>query len=406
MSEAKPGGNEADPRSHLGLRPVVNVSGTMTSLGASTVGAQVIEAVTPILSQFVEIDDLQRKASAAIARHCGAEAGCVTACASSGITLAIAGTMTGADFARIERLPDTTGMKNEVVIQLGHLVNYGAPIDQAIRLSGAKVVPVGTATRAEAYQLAGAITANTAAALYVVSHHAVNYGQIPLGDFIRECKAKNVPVIVDGAAEYDLKGFMAAGADIAVHSAHKFLGGLTAGIVAGRRDLVRAAYLQNYGIGRGMKVGKEGIVGAMAALAAWDKRDHKAAHAEQDGHLRLWQESLANMPGIAATIEPDPTGNPVNRLKVQVDPAKAGVAAWDLADALSAGDPPVIVRDDEIDLGYFQLDPTCLHPGEEKIVAQRLLAECQRARAKPAAKPSSPADRQKRRLARLSRWPD
>ena len=406
MSGAMPGGNRADPRPRHGLRPVVNVSGTMTSLGAAAVRAEVIEAVTPFLSQFVELDDLQRQASAAIAKACGSEAGCVTACASSGVTLAIAGAMTGADMARIERLPDATDMKNEVVIQLGHLVNYGAPIDQAIRLSGARVVPVGTATRAEAYQLSGAINDRTAAALYVVSHHAVNYGQIPLAAFIAECKAKNVPVIVDGAAEYDLKGFLAAGADIAVHSAHKFLRGFTAGILAGRRDLVRAAYLQNYGIGRGMKVGKEGIVGAMAALRAWEKRDPKADRARQNGYLGLWQESLANMPGIAATIEPDPTGNPVSRLKVQVDPAKAGVAAWDLADALSAGDPPVIVRDDEIDLGCFQLDPTCLHPGEEKIVAERLAAECQRARAKPAAKPSSPVARQKRRLERLLRWPE
>ena len=92
-----------------------------------------------------------------------------------------------------------------------------------------------------------------------------------------------MPVIVDAASEYDLRGFVAAGADIAIYSAHKFLGGLTAGIVAGRKDLVRAAYLQNGGIGRGMKVGKEGIVGAIAALEAWAQRDH-AAHRRARGY--------------------------------------------------------------------------------------------------------------------------
>ncbi len=394
-----------DPRPSEGLRPVVNVSGTMTSLGASIAAPEVIAAATPFLTQFVEINDLQRKASAAIARACGAEAGCVTACSSSGITLAVAGAMTGPDLAAIERLPDTSGLKNEVVIQTGHLVNYGAPVEQAVRLSGARVAPFGAATEAHGYQLAGAITPRTAAALYVVSHHAVGYGQIPLPEFVAVCHGKGVPVIVDGAAQYELKGFIAAGADIAIYSAHKFLGGLTAGIMAGRRDLVRAAFLQNQGIGRGMKVGKEGIIGAMAALRAWERRDHAADRAAEARHLALWQERLANMPGIRASVVADPTGNPVSRLKVEVDPDKANITAWDLADALGAGDPPVMVRDYEADAGYILLDPTCLHPGEEQVVASRLVEECQRARA---GKPmhTDLAKRSKRRLDKLLNWPD
>ncbi len=397
--------SNGDPRLGEGLRPIVNASGTMTSLGASIVAPEVIAAAAPFLTQFVEINDLQRKASAVIARACGAEAGYVTACSSAGITLAVAGAMTGSDFAAIERLPDTSGLKNEVVIQTGHLVNYGAPVEQAVRLAGARVVPFGAATEAQAYQLAAAITPRTAAALYVVSHHTVGYGQIPLPQFIAECHAKGVKVIVDGAAQYELKGFIAAGADIAVYSAHKFLGGLTAGIVAGRRDLVRAAFLQNQGIGRGMKVGKEGVVGAMAALRAWDKRDHAADRAAEARHLALWQERLANMPGIRATIVPDPTGNPVSRLKVDVDPDKASITAWDLADALATGDRPVVVRDYEADAGYILLDPSCLHPGEEQVVAERLVEECQRARSgKP--KRTDLAERGNRRLEKLLNWPD
>jgi D-glucosaminate-6-phosphate ammonia-lyase len=117
-------------------------------------------------------------------------------------------------------------------------------------------------------QLEGALSERTAAALYVVSHHVVGYGQLPLETFAAIAHARGVPVVVDAASEYDLAGFLARGGDLAVYSAHKFLGGLTAGIVAGRLDLVRAAYLQNGGIGRGMKVGKEGIVGAMVAVDA------------------------------------------------------------------------------------------------------------------------------------------
>jgi D-glucosaminate-6-phosphate ammonia-lyase len=397
--------SKSDPRVAEGLRPVVNVAGTVTVLGAAMVTPEVMAATAPFLAQPIEIADLQRKASAVIAKACGAEAGCVTACASSGITLAVAGAMTGPDLAAIERLPDTAGLKNEVVVQIGHLVNYGAPVEQAVRLAGARVVPFGAATEAQAYQLAGAITPRTAAALYVSSHHAVGYGQIPLPEFTAVCHAKGVPVIVDGAAQYDLKGFIAAGADVAIYSAHKFLGGLTAGIVAGRRDLVRAAFLQNRGIGRGMKVGKEGVAGAMAALRVWEKRDLAAERKAQEAHLGLWQERLANMPGIAASIEPDPTGNPVSRLKVAVDPDTANITAWDLADALGAGDPPVMVRDYEADAGYILLDPTCLRSGDAAIVANRLVEECQRARTgKPKRTPF--AARNRRRFEKLLNWPD
>ena len=173
--------NRPDIRPELGLRQVINVSGTMTSLGASIVVPEAVDTVSRILTEFVEIGALHRKASAVIAAACGTEAGTITASASAGITVAIAGSMTGADLARIERLPDTAGLeRNEVAIQTGHLVHYGAPVEQAIRLAGAKVVPVGTATHARPYHLEGLIGPRTAAALYVVSHHAVGFGHTAL----------------------------------------------------------------------------------------------------------------------------------------------------------------------------------------------------------------------------------
>jgi D-glucosaminate-6-phosphate ammonia-lyase len=394
-----------DPRPDLGLRPVINVSGTMTALGASIVVPEAIAAMQRVLPEFVEMADLHRKASPVIARLCGAEAGTVTACTSSGITVAIAGCMTGADLARIERLPDTTGMRNEVPIQEGHMVYYGAPVEQAIRLAGAIVRPIGQATRAARYQLEGALGERTAAALYVVSHHCVDYGQIPLSLFAEICRSQNVPVIVDAASEYDLKGFLAQGADIAIYSTHKFLGGPTAGIVAGRKDLVRAAYLQNFGIGRGMKVGKESILGAIAALEAWERRDHAAVRARESSYLELWRERFSGLPGIRAEILPDPTQNPLDRLRVHVDPSGAGMSAWDLAAALAAGDPPVIVRDHHAEHGFFDLDPCNLHEGEAEIVAERLALELGKARA-GGASGRSLDELRAARTQRLLAWPD
>ncbi|MBL8698133.1 MAG: aminotransferase class V-fold PLP-dependent enzyme [Alphaproteobacteria bacterium] len=396
----------SDIRQRLGLRPVINVSGTMTHLGASIVVPEAIRAASDILPEWVEINDLHRKASRAIAEATGAEAGFVTASAASGITLAIAGAMTGADLARVEQLPDAAGMKDEVVIQMGHMTGYGAAIEQGIRLAGARVVPVGNVTDARSYQLAHKIGERTAAGLYVVSHHTVQYGQMPLDVFARVCHERGVPVIADLASEYDLKGFLAAGADIAIYSAHKFLGGMTAGIVAGRKDLVRATFLQNGGIGRGMKVGKESIVATIAALEAWGRRDHAAVRRTEHGHLDLWMRRFAAIPGIKATIIPDPTHNPLDRLMLEVDPETSRITAWDLADALAAGAPPVIVRDHEVEQGFFQLDPCNLHPGEAEIVADRVVAELDAARKRNAPSGRSVADRRAARFERLLRWPD
>lgn len=396
-----------DPRPHLGLRPVVNVSGTMTSLGASIVVPEAIAAMTAILPHFVEMGDLHKKASRVIAKATGGEAGFVTASCAAGITLAVAAAMTGPDLAAIERLPDTTGLaKDEVIMLAGHMVNYGAPVEQGVRLAGAKLVPVGQATSAHAYQVAGAITERTAAALYVVSHHVAGYGMVPLKTFVEIAHARGVPVIVDGASEYDLRGFLAAGADIAIYSSHKFLGGPTGGIVAGAKDLVRATYLQNRGIGRGMKAGKETLLGTIAALEAWETRDHAGIRARERAALEHWQAELNALPGVRAVIVPDPTDNPLDRLQVHVDPAEARLAAWDLADALAAGDPPVIVRDHEIEHGYFFLDPCNLHPGQEFIVSARIRAVLEEARARNTPLATDLASRHKRQEAAILNWPD
>ncbi|WP_201830006.1 aminotransferase class V-fold PLP-dependent enzyme [Microvirga zambiensis] len=397
---------QQDIRPALGLRPIINVSGTMTSLGASIVVPEAVATVSGILPQFVEVGDLQKKASRTIARLCDTEAGFVTASCSAGITLAVAGAMTGCDLAAVERLPNTEGLKNEVLIMTGHMVGYGAPVEQGIRLSGAKVVPVGQATSAHGYQLNGAINERTAAAVYVVSHHTVQYGQIPLKEFVEICHARGVPVIVDAASEYDLKGFLATGADIALYSSHKFLGGPTGGIVAGRTELVRATYMQNMGIGRGMKVGKEGILGTIVALEAWEKRDHAAVRERETRYLELWEQTLSGRPGVTPIREADPTNNPLDRLKVAIEPKGAHITAWDLADALATGQTPIIVRDHEVEHGYFYLDPCNLHPGQERIVAERIVEELEKARRSNEIIATPLEGRRNRASQAIMRWPD
>ncbi len=339
------------------LKQVINASGTMTTLGAAAANPEAIAAATAILTRAVDMAELHRAASLAIARATGAEAGCVTACAAAGISVAVAAAMTGDDLARIERLPDTDGLKDQVVLQKGHNCHFSGEIAQMVRLAGASVVEIGAVNRATGYQLEGALGERTAAALYVVSHQTSQAGMIGLDEFCTICHARGVPVLVDAAAEYDLHGFLARGADLAIYSAHKVLGGLTAGIIAGREKLVRACYLQEYGIGRAMKVGKEGIASTIAVLQRWQALDKEALWRQEHARAERAAGTLQDIAGLAVSLEADPTGNPVTRVRIKVDAAQTGMDAGSLGLRLAAGNPTVYVRAHDIDPGSILLDP-------------------------------------------------
>lgn len=122
-----------------------------------------------------------------------------------------------------------------------------------------------------------------------------------------------------------------------------------------------------------MKIGKESIAGAIAAMEQWMARDHEAIRAEETRALTLWQDALAGLPGIHAMRIPDPTSNPLERLQVWVDPARAGASAAQFAVALGRLDPPLIVRGHEVEKGYFQLDPCNLMEGQAEMVRDYLV---------------------------------
>lgn len=389
----------------LGLVPVINASGTMTTLGASRGVAEAREAVAAILGEFVDMAALQKRASRAIAEATGAEAGFVTSSSASAMTLGVAAAMTGSDPAAIARLPDAAGMKNEVVVQAGHLIDFGAPVGQMIALAGARVVSAGTTAGVSRAALDTAFGAGTAAAMFVISHHVEAPGQADLATFIAVAHGHGVPVIVDMASEYDLTGAIAMGADLVIWSAHKFLGGPTAGIVAGRRELVRAAYLQSRGIGRAMKVGKEGVAGAIGALEAWGRRDHAAEKAREDAIVAGWMAALAGVPGLVLRVLPDWTGNPIDRVEVTVG-AGAGLHAWELADRLAARDPSIRVRDDLLAAGVIHLDPCNLDAREAALVSDAIGEEVAGALSRRDGLRENLAAHEAARLAAALRFPD
>lgn len=356
------------------LRRVINACGKMTHLSGAIVLPEIAAAASEAMRHFFVLDDLQAAAGKIIAEASGAESGCVTACTAAGITLSVAGAMTGTSMARVYQLPNTKGMANRVLIQKGHCVNYGQPVTQAIRLAGARAVEVGVVNRCSEGELRHELERGQVAAIvHVESHHTVRFGWVPLPKVTALAHEFGVPVIVDGAAQdLRLRELIDAGADVVITSAHKFLCSTTGGVVAGRKDLIDAIYLQNRGVGRPMKAGKEAIVGAMAALEYRANQDMAAWTAEQDRKVQRILDHLADVPGLALGVDADPNGCPFSRAKLTPDPDTTGHTATSLADALEVGDPTVVPRAHHADEGYIYLDAIEMTDEEIDIACERV----------------------------------
>jgi D-glucosaminate-6-phosphate ammonia-lyase len=381
----------------LGLPRVINARSYSTKVGGSLMSPVVIRAMREAAESFVRIEDLQEAAGRVIAEITGAEAGYVTSGAAAGLTLGMAACMAGLDPLKMNRLPDTEGMKNEVIIQRAHRNDY----DHALRAAGAKVVEVGFNYATFAYELEKAISERTAAVFFLAG---TTEGNLPLKQVIEIAHARGVPVIMDAAAELppaeNLRKFIAAGVDLVVFSGGKHIGGPQAsGILCGRQDLILSVALQHqdmdvfpetwpwrqlisnqtvagpphHGIGRGLKVGKEEIAGLITALKAYPHRDFEA-------ELQVWQQRvetlvarLEGVPGLSARhVFPLPSGRPVPTAHVHVDPAKAGLDAHGLINALQEGEPLVCTYETLASQGIVVFFPESLRDGEPEEIVQRI----------------------------------
>jgi len=361
------------PPSTLQQDPVINLSGPLTMFGSSISSQAVAEATGHALLHHWDMDALNAYAGEVVARWSGTDAGVLTSSTASGVTLAVAACMTGADKGRVEQLPDATGMKCEIVIQKGHSVNFGAPIEQMIRLAGATVREVGTINKCSAASIEHALGPDTAAAMFVISHHTVQYGYVQLRGFVEICHAQGVPVIVDAAAQdHQIARIAESGADLIVLSVQKYLSGPTGGIVCGREDLVRAVNMQNLGIGRAMKIGKEGIFGTIVALEERMDVDLGQWEIEQRQKAAYLADQLQDLTGVAVTLEKDKVGQPVTRVRLEVDEAAAGMSAEAICRELPRCTPSIKPRAHHTDEGWFLLEPVHITPEEMDFVAREL----------------------------------
>lgn len=359
----------------LGVRKVINGLATVTVLGGSLMPAEVLAAMAEAAQHFVELDELQAKAGQRIAEWTHNEAAYVTCGAAAGIVLSTAACMAGTDPDLRSRLPDdTAGMKNEVIVHKAGIVGYA----QAIRHAGARIVTVGTEAGATADDLEAAINERTAAIFYFYKEHLMA-GQVPLEQGIAIAQRRGVPLIVDAAAQLppveNLWRFTQMGADGAIFSGGKGLcGPQSSGLVVGRKALIEAiAFHANprMALGRPMKVGKEEIVGLLAAVKWYLALDHAAI-------MRTWeaqvQAVVAAFDGAAGVIArrsfPSEAGQPMPRAEILFDEAALGLSRDEILKRLRQGEPSIALAAAGTNGVY--VNPQTLQPGQERIICARL----------------------------------
>jgi L-seryl-tRNA(Ser) seleniumtransferase len=359
----------------LGIRRVINANATLTKLGGSLMPPEVMAAMVEASRCFVDLYELQRCVGERIATLTHNEAAYVCSGAAAGLVLATAACVAGNDPAAIAQLPDLTGLKNEVIIHRTHRNGY----DHAVRQVGVHVVEIGTAAGTTTEDLERAITAQTAA-IYWFQGAMTGHGDLPLPEMIRVAHTHDIPVIVDAAAQLppvsNLWRYTAElGAALAVFSGGKDLRGpQSSGLILGRRDLIAACTLNgcpNHSIGRPMKVGKEEMLGLLAAVERYLRLDHAARERHCEQVVAHWNEALNRLPGVSARRDfPNEAGQPLPRTLVTVDTAAARIDRDTILATLLAGDPIISVAACGADSLY--LNPMTLEPGEERIVLERL----------------------------------
>lgn len=376
----------SDIYDQMGVRKVINARATSTYLGSSLMLEDVLAAMQDAAKHFVNEHELFEKASQRVASLCRAEAALITSGAAAGCSVAAAACMTGTDRAKIRRLPDTTGMKNEVII-------YRAqrnPYDQAFTQTGAIFVEIGECRRVWPWDLKSAISDNTAAIAHYPGYPSTAVP--PLEEIIKVAKEAGIPVIVDAAAELppasNLWKFTEMGAALVVFSGGKAIHGPScSGFILGRKGLIEACTLNfspHYSIGRSMKTGKEEVVGLVKALELFLEKDFEEEAQAWEHQVDYLVKSLSKISHIkVGRVYPNPLMHhirpswPIPRVRVEVDEEELGMSYEDVCDSLENGEPSIVTDKEpsmvtEKQPGAILINPQCLVPGQEEIVARRL----------------------------------
>jgi len=371
---AAPTGASRDYFKELGVRPFINAAGTYTTLTASLMWPEVIDAVNFASKTFVPLNDLHDAVGKRLAELIGCESVMVTSGAAAALTVGTAACLTGKNQEFIRRLPDLTGMKSEVIIQKSHRYGY----DHAVRNCGIKMIEVETTE-----ELEKAINDQTAMMLFF--NDADPKGKIKIDEFVALGKKHKVPTFNDAAADVPptehLSKYTKMGFDLVTFSGGKGLRGpQSAGLLLGTKELIEAARMNcspnSDSIGRGMKVNKEEMLGMMVAVEMYLKRDAAAEWKEWERRAVLINKSVAKNGTITTEIYIPEIANHVPHIRIKWEKAKLNLTANDVRKQLREGKPSIEIvpgsspakeEKQEISIGVWQMQP-----GEAEIVAKRL----------------------------------
>ena len=368
----------ADIYARIGARAVINAQGNRTVLGGSATVPEVTEAMAAVNDTYIEMAELLARSGEYIADLLGVEAAYVTSGCSAALAFSAAACMTGRDLDKIGRIPDTTGMKSEIVIQKAQRYSY----DRSFTVPGATLVEAGDEDGCSREQLEATIGDNTAAVAYLVRPGDPD-SVLTLEETVEIAHDAGVPVIADAAAQiYPLDYFRrnAQAADIACFGA-KYMGApQSSGFLCGKKDLVDAASDQGFiafqenggrSFGRPMKLDKQEVVGVVTAVERWLTINHEDRLLGYEERLESVRQELGTTSGVETGIEKVPQYYG-SHLSVSVDPAVVGKTAQDIADELDSGSPRVWVS--VVDERTLTVTSHALNEGEELIVAERIRA--------------------------------
>ena len=373
---AAPAKPKRDLVKELGLRTFINAAGTYTTMTASLMHDEVLDAINGSAKEFIMYDEVQDKAGEKIAALCHAEAAMVTAGCWSALVLGTAGVLTGMDVQKIALLPNVEGLeKNEVIVQKGHNHDY----IHALTNTGIKPVEIETIE-----DLEKAINSKTALMYFL--NESSPHGKILHKEWLEVAKKNAIPTIIDIAADIppveNLWKYNEMGFDLICVSGGKALRGpQSAGLLYGKRDLIAAARLnappRGGNIGRGMKVNKEEILGMYAALDKYVKQDHDKEWKEWEKSIAVIENAAKKVNGVTTEVTVPPIANHTPALKITWDASQVKITNKEIQDNLRNGNPSIEVMsnaDNTINITVFMLKP-----GQEKIVARRVHEELSKA---------------------------
>jgi L-seryl-tRNA(Ser) seleniumtransferase len=358
----------------IGVRPVINARGTFTIITGSQTLPEVKRAMEDASDAYVQMDELMDGVSRRLAELTGAEWGIVTGGCCAALTNFTAACIAGTNPERMERLPNLEGLKSEAIIPAYSRNVY----DHAVRMVGVKIITVSDPAALES-----AFNERTAL-VYILGG---NGDEGPLGTKVvsEVAKRHNVPVIVDAAAEVLTipNVHLQRGATAVAYSGGKCLRGpQAAGLLLGDKNLLQAAWANSaphHAFGRSLKVGKEEIMGMLAAVELWVKRDHDAEWKQWESWLNTISDSVKRVDGIT-TRENQPREGLSNRtpsLSIQWDGAKLGITGSEVAKLVLDTEPRIVLASGSgtrpnAMASSVSVVPYMLIPGEEKAIANRL----------------------------------